>query len=116
MGGSARERPAGAGRPPGLVGASRSARPMLPRPPPLAREPGDRWERVTILLAPGLSRYVVEKGSIAVDGVSLTVAELGADTFTVGLIPTTLKLTTLGDKGVGDPVNLEVDMIAKYVE
>jgi riboflavin synthase len=85
-----------------------------------ARTPGDHWELVRFALPPGLARYVVEKGSITVDGVSLTVvavdAEHDAATFTVGLIPTTLKLTTLGHKGVGDPVNLEVDMIAKYVE
>jgi riboflavin synthase len=68
------------------------------------------------LLPDALARYVVVKGSIAVDGVSLTVVAVEGDSFTVGLIPTTLKLTTLGHKGVGDPVNLEVDMIAKYVE
>ncbi|MBX6167375.1 MAG: riboflavin synthase, partial [Thermobispora bispora] len=65
---------------------------------------------------PALSRYVVEKGSIAVDGVSLTVVEAAGDSFTVSLIPTTLELTTLGRKRPGDPVNLEVDVIAKYVE
>jgi riboflavin synthase len=81
-----------------------------------AREPGEHWETVRFTLAPPLRRYVVEKGSISVDGVSLTVAAVGADDFSVGLIPTTLKLTTLGQKGVGDPVNLEVDVIAKYVE
>jgi riboflavin synthase len=59
---------------------------------------------------------VVEKGSITVDGVSLTVMAVTADTFSVGLIPTTLKLTVLGAKAVGDLVNLEVDVIAKYVE
>src|SRR5262249_56192909 len=80
------------------------------------REPGESWEAVRFTLPPGLGRYVVEKGSIAVDGVSLTVAAVGADSFSVGLIPTTLKLTTLGRKAVGDPVNLEVDVIAKYVE
>jgi riboflavin synthase len=63
-----------------------------------------------------LAKYVVEKGSIAVDGVSLTVAEIGADYFTVALIPTTLSLTTLGDRETGDLVNLEVDVLAKYVE
>jgi len=63
-----------------------------------------------------LAKYVVEKGSIAVDGVSLTVAEVGADYFTVALIPTTLSLTTLGDRDTGDLVNLEVDVLAKYVE
>ena len=69
-----------------------------------------------IRLPHGLGRYVVEKGSITVDGVSLTVVEAGADHFTVGLIPTTRELTTLGVKQPGDPVNLEVDVLAKYVE
>lgn len=59
---------------------------------------------------------MVEKGSITVDGVSLTVVEAGPDYFTISLIPTTLALTTLGIKEPGDPVNLEVDVIAKYVE
>lgn len=81
-----------------------------------AREPGDRWEVVTIALPPRVARYVVEKGSITVDGTSLTVASVGEDTFSIALIPTTLQATTLGRKGVGDPVNLEVDVIAKYVE
>jgi riboflavin synthase len=67
-------------------------------------------------LPPGLSRYVVEKGSITVDGISLTVTEVSDQHFAVALIPTTIKLTTLGAKQVGDPVNLEVDVIAKYVE
>jgi riboflavin synthase len=71
---------------------------------------------VEVSLPGELSRYVVEKGSITVDGVSLTVAGVGASTFTVSLIPTTLELTTLGRKAVGDPVNLEVDVLAKYVE
>ena len=82
----------------------------------LARTPAEHWELVRIGLPPGLGRYVVEKGSITVDGVSLTVVEAAGDSFTVSLIPTTLELTTLGRKGVGDPVNLEVDVIAKYVE
>jgi riboflavin synthase len=82
----------------------------------LARVPGDRWEVVQFTLPPQVSRYVVEKGSITVDGVSLTVSALTYDTFSVSLIPTTLELTTLGHKSVGDPVNLEVDVIAKYVE
>lgn len=84
--------------------------------PILARTPGDRWEDVRVGLPPGLNRYVVEKGSIAVDGVSLTVVEVDAESFTVSLIPTTLELTTLGRKPVGALVNLEVDVIAKYVE
>jgi riboflavin synthase len=87
----------------------------------LARTPGDRWEIVRIALPPELARYVVEKGSIAVDGVSLTVSALTAADepepwFEVSLIPTTLRETTLGARAPGDPVNLEVDVIAKYVE
>ncbi|MEU1018210.1 riboflavin synthase [Streptomyces sp. NPDC005900] len=82
----------------------------------LAREPSENWEIVTISLPAGLSRYVVEKGSVTVDGVSLTVVDAGPDFFTVSLIPTTLALTTLGIKQPGDPVNVEVDIIAKYVE
>ena len=82
----------------------------------VARVPGDRWEVVQFTLPPQVSRYVVEKGSITVDGVSLTVSAVTDDTFSVSLIPTTLELTTLGHKGVGDLVNLEVDVIAKYVE
>ncbi|GAA3241925.1 riboflavin synthase [Dactylosporangium cerinum] len=82
----------------------------------LSREAGDQWETVTFSLPPQLARYVVEKGSITVDGISLTVMAITDDTFSVGLIPTTLKLTTLGAKGVGEQVNLEVDIMAKYVE
>ncbi|HET9128656.1 MAG TPA: riboflavin synthase [Propionibacteriaceae bacterium] len=82
----------------------------------LARTPGERWEVVRIELPADLARYVVEKGSITVDGVSLTVSAIGADWFEVSLIPTTLDLTTLGHKRPGDVVNLEVDVLAKYVE
>ena len=82
----------------------------------VAREPADEWEVLRFSFPAELSRYVVEKGSITVDGVSLTVMAVTADTFDVGLIPTTLKLTVLGAKSVGDPVNIEVDIIAKYVE
>ncbi|MGS2617057.1 riboflavin synthase [Micromonospora sp. LZ34] len=82
----------------------------------LSREPAEQWETVRFRLPAALARYVVEKGSITIDGVSLTVADVGSDWFAVGLIPTTLKLTTLGARGVGDPVNLEVDVLAKYVE
>ncbi|MFJ8647836.1 riboflavin synthase [Streptomyces sp. NPDC093546] len=82
----------------------------------LARTPSENWEIIKISLPAELSRYVVEKGSITVDGVSLTVVDAGPDYFTVSLIPTTLALTTLGLKEPGDPVNLEVDVIAKYVE
>lgn len=80
------------------------------------RTPGAHWEVVRIGLPSKLARYVVEKGSIAVDGVSLTVSGLGEDWFEVSLIPTTLGLTTLGLRRPGDWVNLEVDVIAKYVE
>lgn len=72
--------------------------------------------RVRITVPPGLRRYTIEKGSITVDGVSLTVAELHDDGISVALIPHTLAVTTLGTVRPGDPVNLEVDMIAKYVE
>jgi riboflavin synthase len=71
---------------------------------------------VTIDAPPELLRYVVEKGSIAVDGVSLTVAGVTADTFSVSLIPETLERTNLGAAAPGTPVNLEVDVLAKYVE
>ena len=60
--------------------------------------------------------YVVEKGSVALDGISLTVAERDAETFAVAIVPTTYDLTTLGEKAVGDPVHFEADVIAKYVE
>ncbi|GLW19139.1 riboflavin synthase [Streptomyces kronopolitis] len=80
------------------------------------RIPGEHWEIVKVALPAALSRYVVEKGSITVDGVSLTVVDAADDYFTISLIPTTLALTTLGLKKAGDPVNLEVDVLAKYVE
>jgi riboflavin synthase len=73
-------------------------------------------EELRIGLDPALARYVVHKGSIAVDGVSLTVAEVGPDWFAVALVPHTLQVTTLGDRRPGDPVHLEVDVVAKYVE
>ncbi|GAA3052121.1 riboflavin synthase [Streptomyces roseofulvus] len=82
----------------------------------LERTPSEHWELVKVGLPAPLARYVVEKGSITVDGVSLTVVEVGDDWFTISLIPTTLALTTLGHKQSGAPVNLEVDVIAKYVE
>ena len=82
----------------------------------ISRTPSRHWEVVRIALPAALSRYVVEKGSITVDGVSLTVSALDHDWFEVSLIPTTLGLTTLGHAAPGTPVNLEVDVIAKYVE
>lgn len=82
----------------------------------LSRTPSEHWEVVRIALPEHLTRYVVEKGSITVDGISLTVSGVGSDWLEVSLIPTTLALTTLGSAPVGTPVNLEVDVIAKYVE
>jgi riboflavin synthase len=77
---------------------------------------GQDGEEVQIELSEGLARYVVEKGSIAVDGVSLTVAGVGQGWFAVALVPHTLATTTLGERAPGDPVHLEVDVVAKYVE
>jgi riboflavin synthase len=82
----------------------------------LTRTSSEHWEIVEFSLPAPLSRYLVTKGSITVDGVSLTVVDVTDDTFTVSLIPETLARTTLGSKRPGDPVNLEVDVIAKYVE
>ena len=87
----------------------------------LARSAHEHWEVVRIALPAALARYVVEKGSVAVDGVSLTVSavsevDVREPWFEVSLIPTTLRETTLGARAPGDPVNLEVDVIAKYVE
>jgi riboflavin synthase len=82
----------------------------------LSRAPGERTDELRFSLAPDLARYVVEKGSITVDGVSLTVAGVSDDAFTVALIPTTLTHTTLGSLRPGDTVNVEVDVVAKYVE
>ncbi len=82
----------------------------------LAVTPDQHWTVVRLTLPGDLDRYVVEKGSVTVDGISLTVADTAPGWLEVSLIPTTLALTTLGRKGVGDPVNLEVDITAKYVE
>lgn len=82
----------------------------------VSRTPSEHWEVVEIAMPPALSRYLVDKGSITVDGVSLTVVEAGDDRFTVSLIPETLARTTLGSRRPGERVNLEVDVIAKYVE
>ncbi|RPA66187.1 riboflavin synthase [Gordonia oryzae] len=90
----------------------------------VAISPSQNWTVVRIGVDPHLSRYLVEKGSITVDGVSLTVSALGAgsgasgpgDWFEISLIPTTLQETTLGSASVGAVVNLEVDVLAKYVE
>lgn len=90
----------------------------------LARTPSDSWETFRFSVPAELARYVAEKGSIAVHGVSLTVTEVGRldasehgeDYFEVGLIPETLRATNLGGRQVGDNVNLEVDVLAKYTE
>src|SRR5262245_3063884 len=81
----------------------------------VGREPGEHWDVVTISMPRDLAPYLVDKGSITVDGVSLTVVRAGDDAFTVSLIPETLRRTTLGFRQPGDTVNLEVDVIGKYV-
>lgn len=82
----------------------------------ISRTPGERWEVVRISLPEHLSKYVVEKGSIAVDGTSLTVSAVGEGFFEVSLIPTTLTDSVIGSTALGAKVNLEVDVLAKYVE
>jgi len=82
----------------------------------LDRTPAGDGQEVRIELPAELERYVVEKGSVAVDGVSLTVAGVGPGWFAVALVPHTLEVTTLGRRRPGDPVQLEVDVVAKYVE
>ena len=82
----------------------------------VSRTPSDHWTVVRITLPADLDRYVVEKGSITVDGISLTVSLIGTGWFEVSLIPATLSMTTMGTKDAGDLVNLEVDITAKYVE
>ncbi|HVM26188.1 MAG TPA: riboflavin synthase [Mycobacteriales bacterium] len=82
----------------------------------LAVTPQEHWTVVRVSLPADLARYVVEKGSITVDGVSLTVSAVDDEAFEVSLIPTTLSATTLGARAPGDSVNLEVDVTAKYVE
>ena len=76
---------------------------------------GEDW-RYTFALPPEIERYVVSKGSIALDGISLTVAARERETFDVAIIPTTHELTSLSETAVGDPVHVEVDVVAKYVE
>jgi riboflavin synthase len=82
----------------------------------VSRRPSEHWEVVEIAMPPAFAKYLVDKGSITVDGVSLTVVEAGEDRFTVSLIPETLARTTLGFRQPGDRVNLETDVIAKHVE
>lgn len=81
----------------------------------LTRKPGTDWERLEFAIPEGLRRYVVPQGSIALDGVSLTVAEVTAGGLAVGIIPTTAAQTTLGGRQPGESVNVEVDQVAKYV-
>ena len=82
----------------------------------VAREPTPQWDDVTVALPPGLAKYVVEKGSICLHGVSLTVVSVAGDEVAVSLIPETLRRTTWGTAAVGSAVNVEVDVLAKYVE
>lgn len=82
----------------------------------LRREPTPQWDVVTVALPDGLARYVVEKGSICLHGVSLTVVAIKGDEVTVSLIPETLRRTTWGSAAIGSAVNVEVDVLAKYVE
>ena len=82
----------------------------------ISRTPSEHWEVLRFELPQDLDRYVVEKGSIAISGTSLTISALGSGWFEVSLIPVTLQETILGDLSVGDLVNLEVDVLAKYVE
>jgi riboflavin synthase len=82
----------------------------------VSRKPSENWEWVTIRIPADLMKYVVLKGSITIDGISLTVNEVTSDTVSFSLIPETLRLTTLGPKGVGDLVNVEVDIMAKHIE
>lgn len=82
----------------------------------LERRPGEAWEVVRVELPEALAGHVVLKGSIALDGVSLTVSALGDDFLEVSLIPATLAATTLGARAVGYPVNIETDILAKHVQ
>jgi riboflavin synthase len=79
-------------------------------------DPREHWTMMRIDVPVAMTRYMVEKGSICVDGVSLTIVSIDGSGFTVSLIPTTLAETTLGTRNVGDRVNIEVDVLAKYVE
>jgi riboflavin synthase len=82
----------------------------------VSREPSENWEWVTIRIPAELMKYVVLKGSITIDGISLTVNDVTSDTVSFSLIPETLRVTTLGQKQAGDPVNVEVDIMAKHIE
>jgi len=82
----------------------------------ISREPSANWEIVKVKIPAELSKYVVHKGSITFDGVSLTVNDISNDTVSLSLIPETLRLTTLGTKQVGDKLNVEADILAKHIE
>lgn len=82
----------------------------------ISREPSENWEVVKVKIPSNLSKYVVHKGSITFDGVSLTVNDITGDTISLSLIPETLRLTTLGSKKVGDKLNVEADILAKHIE
>ena len=81
-----------------------------------SREPGPRWDEIVVELPRELARLVARKGAITVDGVSLTVTDVGEDWFGISLIPTTLEVTTLGATAPGTRVNLETDVLAKYTQ
>ncbi len=82
----------------------------------ISREPSDNWEVVKVRIPSELAKYVVHKGSITFDGVSLTVNDISEDVVSLSLIPETLRLTTLGEKGVGAKLNVEADILAKHIE
>ena len=82
----------------------------------VSREPSANWEVVKVKIPAELSKYVVHKGSITFDGVSLTVNDISDNTVSLSLIPETLRLTTLGTKKVGDKLNVEADILAKHIE
>lgn len=82
----------------------------------ISREPSQNWEVVRVRIPKELSKYVVHKGSITFDGVSLTVNDIEDDVVSLSLIPETLRLTTLGEKRVGDKLNVEADILAKHIE
>jgi riboflavin synthase len=82
----------------------------------VSRQPSENWEWVRVAIPANLMKYVVLKGSITIDGISLTVNELGENWIGLSLIPETLKVTTLGSKKPGDKVNVEVDVMAKHIE
>ena len=82
----------------------------------ISREPSANWEVVKVRIPAELSKYVVHKGSITLDGVSLTVNDISGDVVSLSLIPETLRLTTLGQKGVGEKLNVEADILAKHIE